>query len=251
MFREFLHRRSARSRIWSGIYRSFADVPRSGPEFSGEVWRDTLLQGLAEVTRGDWNEDVVVEHEAIVLLVRYFRSTVPPVRILDFGGGFGASHVYLTTVVPEVPLQYVVIEVPGIVAAARALVPEHERRFDCEIKRDHDRPDIVFVKSALQYVADYRAALSSLLKLDSRFVLLEKFSGVDCPSFVSGQLNVQGSVIPYWFISVQEVIELARSLGYSLVLRRLVGRHYDQSEFPSGLRMDRASTLLFCRDSAI
>jgi len=237
----FLKRRKE-SGNWRGVYSRFGDVPRSGPAFGGEVWRDVLTAQLRDVDGGQWSEVVVVEHEVLLLLARLLSGEA--LHVVDFGGGFGASHAYLRKAMPDVRLRYDIVEVPEVVAAA----PSRDGvSFADRLEPRHHDAAIVFVKSVLQYAEDYRAAIRSLMSLNARFVLLEKFSGVDCASYASAQVTVTGSSIPYWFISFGEVLDIAREAGYAPLLRRRLPRTYDQSAFPAELRMNQASTLLFAR----
>jgi putative methyltransferase (TIGR04325 family) len=243
--KNFLRRRqSVTSGSWDGVYERFSDVPSSGPAFGGELWKDVLTSQLRDVTNGRTSDEIETEHELLLLLVRLLTPASGKLHVVDFGGGYGASCVYLRNAIPGISLQYDVVELPDIVADAGQLDLPDGAHFSDRLGPRHEGADIVFVKSALQYLPDYRAALRSLTALGARFLLLEKFSGVERASFASAQVAA-GSSVPYWFISFDDVVGIAGEAGYRPVLRRKLPRIYDLSEFPPGFQMHQASTLLF------
>jgi putative methyltransferase (TIGR04325 family) len=244
MMMRWLRRPKQTTEIWRGVYTRFDDVPRTGSGFAGDVWKSELDAQLRSVMNGDWSDDVVLEHEALLIVLRMLTAER---HVVDFGGGFGATYFYLRQVVPEIPIRYDVIEVPDVVSAARKVVSPAMVTFADQPSAQHRGGDVLFVKSVLQYVEDFRSVARSLFDLGAAYVLCEKFSGVECDSYVSAQVNVRGSSIPYWFISTRELIDLADHAGYACVLRRRLMRHYDQSNFPERLRMGQASTFLFRR----
>jgi putative methyltransferase (TIGR04325 family) len=231
-------RRPRAPEIWRGVYERFEDVPASGKGFGASGWIDGLVQELEIVRRGEWSEQWVVEHEVLLLLIR-----TQSIHVVDFGGAFGATLEYLRCIQPALQIRYDIIEIAPVVERGPSLQPA--ATFAASLDERHRRPDIVFVKSALQYVADYRSMIRALFELDAQHVLFEKFSGVDCETYASAQVNMDGSAVPCWFISTAEVVEIAGECGYDVALRRRLLREYDQSAFEPRQRMGNARTLLF------
>lgn len=223
--------------IWRGVYTRFEDVPASGAGFGATDWIDGLAHELELIRRGEWSEQWVVEHEVLLLLVRGRAS----VHIVDFGGAFGATLEYLRRVEPALRIRYDIVEIAPVVERGPALQPA--ATFSRSLEQSH--ADLVFVKSALQYVADYRSIIRALFALGAQHVLFEKFSGVDCATYATAQVNMDGSSVPCWFVSTAEVVELAAEAGYDVTLRRRLLREYDQSNFAPEQRMGQARTLLF------
>lgn len=228
--------------IWDGVYERFADVPASGEGHGSQFWRDELTKDVEYARGGAWHEEIVLEHEALLFVLRHAR----PAHVLDFGGGAGQSYAYVRRVwsaAAAPPLfQWTIVELPDVIAHGRTLFAG-----DGMIAFT-DRPvsaDLVFVKTALQYIEDWRTALRDLFALGAEHVILEKFSGVQ-KTYATAQI-LGGSAVPYWFLAFDEVFELAKSAGYRRVLWRRLPRIYDQSNFPPGLRMGQASTLIFAK----
>jgi putative methyltransferase (TIGR04325 family) len=247
VLKRFLRRRvTSAAPIWRGVYRRFGDIPRSGAVFSSAVWIDLLARELQEVRAREWTEEFVLEHEILRFLVDVVRRGSTPLRIVDFGGGLGASYAYLRHCCPDAAIQHAVVETSGVVARGRAMFADDPSvTFAEAVGPAHQGADIVFVKSALQYLEECSAVTRSLLELRPRFLLLEKLSAVEGEAFGTEQVNLPGVSIPYWFVNGGEVIRMAAEQGYRCVLHRWLPRVYD----PAGLPLEppgyHASTLLF------
>src|SRR5215813_9195000 len=207
--------RDAAGPIWEGVYERFGDVPRSGAGHESEEWIQGALLETESVLAG------AKDAATIPAEVTEERSLLPflagvvagpdggSVRILDFGGGAGADYVRVLASVPRASLEYHVIEVESVCRAGRRLFDGDDRiRFHSSLPEDLTRPDIVYLCSALQYVEDYGGLLRRLGALGARYVLLVKLAAGDIRSFATAQKNVSRSSIPYWFLSVSEVVDL-------------------------------------------
>ena len=105
--------------------------------------------------------------------------------------------------------------------------------------------DIVYTCSAMQYVEDYADLLKALCAYRPKYFLFVKLSAGDIPTYATAQKNVPGTVIPYLFLNVEEVIRIMKGNGYGLIYRCLLDREYDQGNFPPEYRLGRACNLLF------
>ncbi|HKR65365.1 MAG TPA: methyltransferase, TIGR04325 family [Thermoanaerobaculia bacterium] len=236
--RFFRRRETDPDPIWRGVYASFAEVAASAEGHASQSWADALIAEMEAVQRGAWTDDFAAEHEQLVLLIAAKNGA----RILDFGGGVGQTYAYLRRVLPRVRIEYELVELPAVLELARRF---HGDEVTLRADLEKTSADIVFVKSALQYVDDHRDVLRRLFAIGARFVVLEKFSGVAAPSYVTAQRNVSATPIPYRFISFDDVFAAARDAGYNRLVWRRLPRVYDQREFPPELRMGQASTLVF------
>lgn len=235
-------RRRRVDEIWRGVYRDFDEVPTRGPGHDSAEWTSALGEALSTARTAPPHEALILEHEALLMTLRFLEDCR---HVVDFGGGAGETYVYLNRVEPDLRLRYDVIELPPVVAAAGPLLPEVQ--FAESAGPQHRGADVLFVKSALQYVRDYAGTLRALFALNPRVLILEKFSGVNGYSYATAQVNVADSSIPYWFISFEEVFSIAAGAGYERRLWRRLPRTYDQSAFPPERRMGQASTIIFGR----
>jgi putative methyltransferase (TIGR04325 family) len=246
------------SNLWEGIHPSFQDVPGAGAGFDSEIWiqktRDYTERVLA-ASRNDGAipKDVAGEYLLLPLLVSLVGKALgEKVRILDFGGGMGVSFVHLTScLVDGQSVDYHVIEREGICEGGAQLFEHDERiHFSAQLPPSLPELDIVYLSSALQYVEDYGTLLKTLAGYEAKHFFLGKLSAGDIPTYATAQMNVPGSVIPYWFINVTEVIEILASCNYSLIYKSTLEQEYDQSNFPEEYRIGRTCNLLFSRDGS-
>jgi len=212
---------------------------------SGEDWASVLERDVEAVRRGETSRELVLEHEVLLLVLRAIGEMGRPIRVLDFGGGAATSYVWLRRAAHDIAIEYRIVEQPITVALGeRLFAADPQIRFTSEIHAPF-APDVVFAKSVLQYIDDYRAMLRTLFGLGARYVVLEKFAGVDGDSYASVQLNVPGSSMAYWFISFEDVFAEATAVGYERALWRRLPRVYPQDDIPESRRMGQASTLVF------
>ncbi len=204
-------------------------------------------QLLRETQSEPMPAEAEVDHQLLALAVRL--SAGRDVRIVDFGGGVGQSYAALRRMIAaEVGLRYRVAELDSVVERGREIWKGNgEIEFVSDGDLSRFKPSIIFAKGVIQYFADYPAILRRWFSSDPAFVLLEKLPVVSSPSYVTNQLDVYGESLPYWMFNLDDVVRPAREHGYRVALRRRLERAYDQSDFPSELRMDRATSLLFER----
>lgn len=236
-----IFRRRKAPAIWRGIYDRFADVPASADVHASQAWLDVLEHDRDAVRSGAVSDDFVLEHEALLLVL---RSAAAPQRVVDFGGGLASSYEWLKRCGAAIA-EWRVIELPMVVSRGRELVRDDGVvRFETSID---GTADVVFVKSALQYVDQWADTARRLFALNARFVILEKFSGTSSRTYATAQLNLGETVTPYWVIAFEDLFRIATECGYERLLWRRLPRIYDQAEFPPDLRIGQASTLVFGR----
>ena len=69
----------------------------------------------------------------------------------------------------------------------------------------------------------------------------------DLPKFATAQVNVRGSVIPYWFFNARAIIALVESSGYRVTFKAVSQQPIDLGNFPSSHQIARSCHLLFTR----
>lgn len=229
--------------VWSGVYPHYRDVPASGPGFHGRYWSDRTRARTETEMRATADPG---RHDPLQALCVRVAADRGPVRVLDFGGGMGIGYVRARRAVPKhAAVAFTVVETEEVCAEGRQVhAGNPEIEFRTSIPEGLEL-DIVHAESALQYIPEHRGVIRALTALRARYVLLVELTAGDVPTFATAQLNVPGSVIPYWFMNAHELIDLFRSSGYDLVSdtpssRRLVGL-----SVPRPYRLDRGRDLLF------
>ena len=111
--------------------------------------------------------------------------------------------------------------------------------------------DIVYVESVLQFVEDWAGLLGTLCACQARYVLLSDLPAGDFPSYATALNNMPGSLIPEWFLNVNEILETMAQSGYTLIFRSTQQAVYRQGNFPEELKLPggHCSALLFARSS--
>ncbi|MDI6740701.1 MAG: methyltransferase, TIGR04325 family [Candidatus Edwardsbacteria bacterium] len=237
---------------WHGIYPRYRDVPCYGRTLEqGHYVRRVLTRTRALQRMADTGARLDDEEGQFVLLPLLASTLVdaPVVRVLDFGGGLGISYLYLKQYLPPARIDYRVVETGRMCQLGRELFGQAgDITFGERIEPGTGPVDIVHVSSALQYIEDYPVLLDQLCCVSAGYILLNKFSTGDFPTYATAQRIGRGYAVPYWFINYREAVDRVRIHGYRLIYASRSGQEYDQRNFPPQYRMGRTWNLLFRRD---
>jgi putative methyltransferase (TIGR04325 family) len=246
-------------RIWSGVYRRFADVPTTGEGFSGERWRALVAEDLRRIREAESRNrsafDRVDEESALLSIVGAMVQTRRggKLRVLDFGGGAGITYASLLTMLVEhAGLDYHIVELPwACEIGARAFKDDPRIHFHTSLPDDLPHIDLLHVSGVLENLEDYGATLRTLCARRASYILLTSLFAGDFQPFVTMLHNIPGSTAPFWFLNTREVIDTIEGCGYRLLFRAPLQAVYDQDNFVPELRLpgDRASVLLFARST--
>ncbi len=234
--------------VWDGVYAHLHDVPTTGGTYDDDRRIDEslrLARAELEVARGGGSP--ALWHDSLGVLAGAVLAGRSCISILDFGGGVGTAYIQLLASLPKTAaIRYRVIEQKNTCVAGRRLFDGDSRiQFDTSLPELGDAPDIVYVNSALPYIADYAGLLRNLAGLGARYLLLARLAAGKFPTYATRQLNLSGQVLPYWFLNAEEVKEILRQAGYSLAYDAASGPEYNQDNFPESHRIGRMRTQLF------
>lgn len=240
---------------WTGVYARPEEVSQSGDGFSGSAWEQeskVTLERLREKARGPHfvPDEILSEHLLLPFFASLLSRSQPVVRVLDFGGGYALHYEQLRRcVVDPAKIDYHVLETPDVAArAAHAWSQTPAVHFHAALPHDPSSWDILYFCSSLQYLKDYKAELRSLLQSTSaRYVLFVKVMAGDNPTFVTAQVNMAGSSIPYWMFNARVLAELVTSCGYTLIYKSSLERKYPQSGFSPEYQVGSPVNLLFVK----
>jgi putative methyltransferase (TIGR04325 family) len=255
------HRRARRppppspaSHFWEGVYKDLESVPRWGEGYASATWKERTRRWTEGALRAHREQaampaEVMGEHRSLVTLASIIAPPDRSLTVLDFGGGTGLPFVHLVDSVARADrVQYEVIDIESLCAIGRALFRDDGRvRFHSDFP-DLTTVDIVYSSSSLQYIADYPGVVRRLMDYAPRYLLLAELpmdSGI--PTYASAQRNIEGSSIPTWFFSLDEIVGLVTERGYELASDFRSEWVHDQSNFPESHRPRNKHTLLFAR----
>jgi putative methyltransferase (TIGR04325 family) len=199
--------------IWSGVFRSFSEVAGSSAVFDDAQWVNKLGERLdRQIAEGpSYTRDYPLAVAASMLACRG-----RPLRIIDVGGGIGATLLAVADALPNA-------DVEGHVVEKNEICKEGRRRLsDRKWLNFHDQfphladVDIVHFGSTLHYIEHWRKVLSQAVSCHPNCVVISELPAGNIETFVTAQ-HYYGSSIPVWFFNRAELIETMRSLEFSLV----------------------------------
>jgi putative methyltransferase (TIGR04325 family) len=247
-------------KIWEGIYSSFSEIPSESnlknsfytENEKPETWCNILTQD-AQILKNKTEKykiipkDVHGEHTLLPLLISLIFNKNEKINILDFGGGLGNEYLMLNKSVVNIPkIEYTIFEIEAVCKAGISFYKNDKSiKFISELPNEFPGLDILFIKTSLQYFENYTSILNQLCSYNSTYIFFVKLSAVEIPSYVSAQVNMPGMLIPYWFISAAELIELLAKHGYSLIYKSAIDTKYYQDNFPELYQMGPTSNFLF------
>ena len=103
--------------------------------------------------------------------------------VLDWGGGIGHYAVIARASLPEVPINYTVLDLPNLCTAGRTMLPDVQFMSDAEACLSHHY-DLIFASGSLQYASDWQELLRQFATSAERWVFLSRTPIASGPSFV-------------------------------------------------------------------
>jgi putative methyltransferase (TIGR04325 family) len=142
-----------------------------------------------------------------------------PVLVLDWGGGIGYYALIAQALLPEITVDYVVRDLPGLMQLGRELMPTVKFEDD-EAACFARSYDVVMAISSIQYTEDWRSLLSRLAHSVGQWLYLSRVPTVRrAKSYAVVQRPHQfGYQTEYisWVINRDELVSHLTSLGLTL-----------------------------------
>lgn len=214
-----------RSKVWEGVYESFADVRGDNGVFEQDVWLGKVkdrARAALEMSRSDAAIAPVGETSdyALPVVAALAARRGATLRILDFGGGLATSFIPLVKMLPpDQPLEFVIVENERVCSAGRELLSADARiRFRSDIPGAGEPFDIAHCGSSIHYVDEWVEVLNRLVSLKPRFLLFSDLPAADNDTFVTAQV-FYGTYIPVRFWNLTEFVKLVENLDYRLLLK--------------------------------
>ena len=234
---------------WQGIFKNFSEVPPNGKGYNSDDWSITTYISTKKSLLNYFSDSRKVDLENLLKLVKQVSNTKKKIKIYDFGGGMGISYIYLKNNLPkDIDLEFHVTENKAVCDYGRMIFGNDPKIiFNHEIPVSTKDFDIVYTRDAMQYVDDYKAVLNILCSMSAKYFLATKLPADAVPSFVTAEVNVGQSSIPYRFFNENEFIDQVKSNGYSLLYNESEPFYYDINNFPAEYRIKKYVMLLFER----
>jgi putative methyltransferase (TIGR04325 family) len=209
-----------------GRYPTLADVPATPGGQDSDWYAELSIKEVGdiapEISRrplGDGAGLLVLPLLVSELLSREGET----LTVLDFGGGAASGLKEIFERVPNpvlAKLRYVLVETPALVSAVRQTKLGGASYVELaeKIPSSLSHPLIVHARSSIQYIPDYRAALSELLALSPDIFIVAHTPVTDAPTFAQQQGNLSHQRLARWVLNRGELISEVEKAGYRLSL---------------------------------
>lgn len=248
-----LFRKLRYGKTFFGVYKKFEEVCDENP------WGDKSWLGLSRKKLSDLESNELFPKPlldlsvALPCLMVNVLSWQGKCRVLDFAGGTGlifySIRAYLAN--PANVFWDVVDEGElGEIGKNSELSDDSIKFFDQLPSSYENHYDIVYINTSLQYIADYKGLLDSLISYNPSCLILTRLLSGDIETFVTSQ-KILGKRSPCQIINYDDLICAVSAHGYDLIFRspevqeNLEGR-YDKS-VPKSLQIPYPLNLIFMK----
>ncbi len=230
--------------IWKGVYKNFSDVPKYGNGFEGDSWVNSVRRLFRDPL-----PDVTLDKDSypLALVASIIKNKDKAVKIIDFGGSAGITYLALKNILPAGSIEYCVLEKQRICEIGAEFFHQDKQIYFSDVLPNNKRFDIVYLCSSLQYIENYRGFIKNLAEYKPEYFVFSRISAGRIPTYATAQINIKETSIPYWFINIEEITEILKATGYSLIFNAKTDWRYDQGNFPSQLRLKNARNLIFTK----
>lgn len=159
----------------------------------------------------DRQEEVIKEHSFLVSVLKDYRGDWN--SILDFGGSLGTALYALDSEFSTREFSYSVLETPEVCEKGRKIHVKKSAEFLDSLDKIKNKIDIIYLRTSLQYVKDWKRTLLALCDLAPSLMVFDHLTAGKVSTNRLVQ-NYYGSKIPYWIISADELINVLSGAGY-------------------------------------
>jgi putative methyltransferase (TIGR04325 family) len=250
------------SRVWDGVYSTFSEAAAEGAVFEQTIWLEKIVERARQSVMQSGGAAAVASiavtsDYALPFVAASIACCGRPLRILDFGGGMGASFLSLVKMLSaDQSIDFVIVENSAVCKAGQKFFKEDSRiSFREDVPSPDDSYDIIHCGSSLHYVDDWKGLLDRFALLQPAYILFADLPAADNQSFVTTQMYY-GQRIPVHFWNLDEFASCVLAQGYELILKsRYRGYYLDRdadlptAHFDPDHRLTYLSQLIFHRSA--
>jgi len=199
------------SKGWSTeIYQKYEQLKTDTGTYNNDDWVKKQIKRVKNFDK----EEKVSTHRNQLLLSQVEKMPFDNITVIDFGGGLGLSYLPLKAAGYD-NIKYKIIEVPKVVLEAKRIYENDENISFHESFNEIDTcPDIVYIRTSLQYAKDPLGILSKIADFKPKKIVLCDTSCGDIDTFLTYQLWGDEK-IPYWFLNKEEIVKTLSKKGYA------------------------------------
>jgi putative methyltransferase (TIGR04325 family) len=169
------------------------------------------------------------------------------VSILDWGGGLGHYYMYARALIPTLPLEYVVKDLPSFCETGTALLPEVTFVSEDSVALGRSY-DFVFASSSLHYARKHYELLGRLCDSAQDWLMITRMPFVEhAADFVVVQRPHKYGYLteyPGWFMNRAKMLDFVSARGFEFVRQFLVA---EQPNVPNAPEQAQYYGFLFRR----
>ena len=212
--------------VWEGVYSSWEEAPGDDDAFEDKVWLGKLTK-RAQNALAEFHSSSTVSPAARIrdyilpVAAGMLRSSIEgDLRVLDFGGGMGASFFPLISSLPDSEgVEFHIIEGKAICIKSKGILGDFKNlHFHEQMPEIFGPVHIIHAGSSIQYVEDWKGLLETFIDYRPKLLVFEDLMAGDVQTFVTLQ-NYYGKKIRSWFLNINELIEAVERLGYLLIYK--------------------------------
>ena len=179
-------------------------------------------EGLPDAAADYGTHNTIMTFGYVLGRVAFGRERI---SVLDWGGGLGHYCVYARKLFPNLTIDYVIKDLPGLCALGAELVPEATFVVD-ETEALARRYDLVFASGSLHYVRDPYDLLDRLCASAEEWLMITRVPSIERhDDFVVLQRPyLHGYMTEYsgWFMNRKRLVDFAGQRKFSLERQFLV-----------------------------
>ena len=212
--------------VWEGVYGRWEDAPQDHNVLESKIWVHRITEQAKKdlavyhsEKRGSLassTQDYILSLAAGVLT----SSTEDDLRVIDFGGGMGASYLPLISSMPDPEkVEFHIVELKTICDLARNCLGEFLKlHFHEKLPKLSKPVHIIHAGSSIQYISDWKGLLKEFANYQPKILILEDLLAGEIPTFITTQ-NFYGKKVRSRFLNINELIKEVQALGFELTYR--------------------------------
>jgi len=221
--------------IWSGVHRSFSELPPDDEGFVHPLWVTKSVERL-DAARSRTTPVPSAEYPIVDAILGAWDGR-KDVHVLDVGGNLGQLALDVRRRLPGVRTTWTVLERGDLLEAARAVttLPEDVTFHDTREALAGQRFDVLHLGSVLQYFEDWRGELATLLDAHAApegwLVISDAMVADDIESFVTRQSYYERGLRMH-LLNAGELLDHLTRCGFTLVLKEPYLTPHTASYYP-------------------
>lgn len=212
---------------YEGIFRTFSEVRAAYSEANYYHTKESINEVITEGRRSvQMLQNNLPPNDGMALIRHNFLPAFisalsqEKLNILDIGGGYGTAYLNCKYSCLNLNIKSTVIELPGSILEFEKIYPKSDVVFAPSISSViHQKFDITYFGSSLQYFEDFNQILDQTARLRSKYIVITDTPMGIFQTFVCAQVNMKGNVIPRLVFSIDELTTILSRGGYKLIHR--------------------------------